>query len=223
VIKEIAKFIVSKIGWELDFDAGMNEPNIGDKVSTPSDANFFIVNYALTSGVWGALGKGKLWIKKPGDAICGWLDNDIITNNTLINQLATCEFTVGALTTSLIIGDTLQVGHRPQDAPDACDTILESSGGSIIFDLPERADLAIQVLSRAKTYFTARARAWAIYDAIFRDWIYGSAGWTLPIVTVGEEYEAMIIEPMATPQYIGTDEKNRAEFSCNYIFKTRKI
>ena len=123
---------------------------------------------------------------------------------------------------TLIIGDTLQVGHRTQDAPDACDTILESSGGSIIFDLPERADLAIQVLSRAKTYFTARARAWAIYDAIFRDWIYGSAGWTLPIVTVGEEYEAMIIEPMATPQYIGTDEKLRHEFSCNYIFKIRK-
>lgn len=39
-----------------------------------------------------------------------------------------------------------------------------------------------QVLSRAKTYFTARARAWAIYDAIFSDWEYGSAGWTLPII-----------------------------------------
>lgn len=125
--------------------------------------------------------------------------------------------------TALVIGDTLQVGHRPQDAPDVCDTLLESSGGSVIFDLPERADPVFQVLSRAKTYFTARARAWAIYDAIFRDWTLGSAGWTLPIITVGEEYEAMVIEPLATPQYIGQDEKLRYEFSTNYIFRIKKL
>jgi len=126
-------------------------------------------------------------------------------------------------TAGLVIGDTLQEGHRPQDAPDACDTILESSGGSVFFDLPERADIMIQVLSRATTYFTARARAWAIYDAIFRDWTSGSAGWTLPVVTAGEEYEAMIIEPMATPQYIGQDEKLRYEFSTNYLMKIKKL
>jgi len=126
-------------------------------------------------------------------------------------------------TAGLVIGDTLQEGHRTQDAPDACDVILESSGGSVFFDLPERADILIQVLSRAKTYFTARARAYVIYDAIFRDWTYGAANFTLPIVTAGEEYEAMIIEPLATPQYIGQDEKRRYEFSCNYIFKIKKL
>ena len=126
-------------------------------------------------------------------------------------------------TAGLVIGDTLQVGHRPQDAPDVCDVILESAGGSVIFDLPERADIMIQILSRATTYFTARDRAWAIYDAIFRDWTSGSAGWTLPVVTVGEEYEAMIIEPMATPQYIGVDTKLRHEFSTNYVFKIKVL
>jgi len=124
-------------------------------------------------------------------------------------------------TAGLVIGDTLQVGHRPQDAPDACDLVLESSGGSVFFDLPERADIMIQILSRAKTYFTARARAWAIYDAIFRDWTSGSAGWTLPVVDAA--YEAMIIEPMATPQYIGQDEKLRYEFSTNYLMKIKKL
>jgi len=84
--------------WEVDFDAGTNEPAIGDDVSTPNDANFFIVDYVLTGGAWDGSGTGKLWIRKPGDDACGWLDNDVITNNTQVNQLATCEFTGGALT-----------------------------------------------------------------------------------------------------------------------------
>jgi len=82
----------------------------------------------------------------------------------------------------------------------------------------------IQVLSRGDTYLTARDRAYAIYAAIFRDYVdTGSAGWTLPIVTVGEEYEAMTIEPLAPPQYIGQDEKLRFEFSTNYIFRVKKL
>lgn len=71
-------------------------------------------------------------------------------------------------------------GHRPQGTIDACDVVLESSGGSVFFDLPERADIVFQVLSRDTTYFTARDRAYAIYDAIFKDWGHGSAGWGLP-------------------------------------------
>ena len=123
----------------------------------------------------------------------------------------------------LIIGTDLFEGHRPQSTIDACDVVLESSGGSVFPELPERADVVFQVLSRAKSYFTARARAWAIYDAIYRDWTYGAANFTLPIETVGEEYEAMIIEPLATPQYIGQDEKLRYEFSANYVFKIKKL
>jgi len=124
---------------------------------------------------------------------------------------------------ALAIGTDLFEGRRPQDAPDACDVVIESSGGSVFPELPERADPVFQLLSRAKTYFTARARAYVIYDAIFRDWTYGAANFTLPIVTVGEEYEAMIIEPLATPQYIGQDEKRRYEFSTNYLMKIKKL
>ena len=276
-------------------------------------------------------------------------------------------------TTGLTIDTNLFAGHRPQGVIDACDVVLESAGGSVFPELPERADIAFQVLSRAKTYFTARDRAWAIYNAIYRDWTYGSAGWTLPLILsdsisicdatgdwtgtalsidgadykegagslkdnvvapavianwyptiytkpagswdwsakkhiffwlkcdrtntaftyarlyvessagnyrwwnltfaeeawtaqkkllstpdgevgtldltvvnkihitfqaadiiafykkvdyirVGiEEYEAMVIEPLASPQYIGQDEKGRWEFSCNYIFKTKRL
>jgi len=80
---------------------------------------------------------------------------------------------------TLTIGTDLFEGHRPQGTIDACDVIIESAGGSVFPELPERADVVFQVLSRAKTYFTARARAWAIYDAIYRNWTYGSAGWPL--------------------------------------------
>jgi len=133
-----------------------------------------------------------------------------------------CQFIANKA--GLTVGTNIFSGHRPQDAPDICDVVLESAGGMVYFDLPERADPVIQVLSRALTYMTARARAWAIYDAIFRDYEdTGSAGWTLPVITPGEEYEAMIIEPLAPPQYIGVDEKLRYEFSVNYIFKVKKL
>ena len=123
----------------------------------------------------------------------------------------------------LTIGTDLFEGHRPQGTIDACDVLMETAGGSIFPDLPERADITFQVLSRAKDYVAARTRAYVIYDAIYRNWTYGAANFTLPIVTVGEEYEAMIIEPLAPPQYIGQDEKSRFEFSVNYIFKIKKL
>lgn len=127
-------------------------------------------------------------------------------------------------TTGLDIDDNLFAGHRPQGVRDDCDVILESGGGMVYFDLPERADPVIQVLSRDTTYFTARARAWAIYDAIFRKWIYGSAGWTIgPIESGGDTYEVMVIEPLAIPQWIGQDVKLRHEFSTNYIFRVKKL
>jgi len=86
---------------------------------------------------------------------------------------------------ALAIDVNLFAGHRPLGVvpdPDACDVVLESSGGTSFSELPERADVMFQVLSRAKTYMTARDRAWAIYDAIYRNWTLGSAGWRLPLI-----------------------------------------
>ena len=123
--------------------------------------------------------------------------------------------------TSFVIGGTLQVGHRLQNAPDRCQVVLESGGGKPYFDLPKRIDKAIQVISRAKTYFNARDDAWEIYDALITNHPYGSAGWALPIVIVGKEYVAHVIEAISDPQYIGQDEEGRFEFSTNYIFKIR--
>jgi len=126
---------------------------------------------------------------------------------------------------TLTVDTDIFAGHRPQGATDICDVVLESAGGSVYFDLPERADVVIQVLSRALTYMTARARAWAIYDAIFRNYTdTGSAGWTIgPVAPSTDTYEVMVIEPLAPPQWIGQDEKLRHEFSTNYLFKVKKL
>lgn len=123
----------------------------------------------------------------------------------------------------LTIDTDLFAGHRPQGAVNDCDVVLETAGGEAFFELPERADPVIQVLSRGETYFTARARAHVIFDAIFRIHVFGSAGWTLPVVAGGPQYEAMVIVPLAPPQHIGQDEKLRHEFSTNYIFKLKRI
>jgi len=133
-----------------------------------------------------------------------------------------CQFI--ATKAGLTIDTNIFAGHRPQGVADACDVVLESAGGSVYFDLPERADIVIQVLSRALTYFTARARAWTIYDAIFRNWTSGSAGWTIgPVAPSTDTYEVMVIEPLAIPQWIGQDEKLRHEFSTNFIFRMKKL
>jgi len=111
--------------------------------------------------------------------------------------------------TSFVIGKNLYVGHRLPTSKLRCQVILESGGGKPYFDLPDRNDKAIQIISRAETYFNARDDAWEIFDAL-----HGTAGWQL----AGNK-EIMTIEALADPQYIGQDEEGRFEFSTNYIFK----
>ena len=122
------------------------------------------------------------------------------------------------LKTSFVINVNLLIGHRPQDAIDRCSVILETAGGGVYFDLPDRVDKSIQILSRGnpKYYFQARDDAWAIFNVL-----HGTAGWDLPIIIAGIEYEAQVIEANSDPQYIGQDEKLRYEFSTNYVFKIR--
>ena len=116
--------------------------------------------------------------------------------------------------TSFKVGSTLMVGRRTQDSPDRCQVVLESSGGTVYYDLPDRNDSVIQVITRATTQMNARDDAWEIYQAL-----HGAAGWDLPVITSGVTYEAMTIEALSSPQYIGEDEKRRHEYSTNYIFR----
>ena len=115
------------------------------------------------------------------------------------------------------VGTTIQVGHRTDASPDQCSVVLESAGGALHFDLPDRNDKMVQVISRATTYMTARADAWTIFNAL-----HGQAGWKTDLTAIApatQNYEAMTIEALADPQYIGQDDKDRYEFSTNYIFR----
>lgn len=124
-------------------------------------------------------------------------------------------------TATFVIGTNLFEGHRLQDAIDRCTCILETGGSGLHFDLTDRVDKMIQVLSRSKTYFTARADAWEVFNALHTG-AYGSAGHTLTAVAPAiQDYEVMTIEAISDPQYVGQDEKRRYEFSTNFMFRIR--
>ncbi len=132
--------------------------------------------------------------------------------------------------TSFVVGTTLQVGFRPQTAPDRCNVILESVGGTPYFDLPDRADVVFQIISRSTSgkeanIFDARDDAWEIFNTLTGNTagIIKSAQWAFPIVVAGVEYIADIIEAIATPAYIGQDTQGRFEYSTNYLVKIRKV
>jgi len=119
--------------------------------------------------------------------------------------------------TSFVKGTTLQVGWRPLTAPNRCVLVAEAGGGSVYFDLKDRADKMIQILARSENYWDARDDSYEVYNVL-----HGAAGWELPEVVAGDKYQAMVIEAVAIPQYLGIDEKGRHEFSCNYIFRIRE-
>ena len=77
--------------WQVNINGLQNEPVIGNSLSTPTESGFLLVDYVKTAGAWGGGGVGDtaiLWIRKPGDATCGWVNDETITNNTLANTLA---------------------------------------------------------------------------------------------------------------------------------------
>lgn len=77
--------------WLVNIDGLQNEPAINNVLSTPTEGNFILVDYVKTAGAWGGGGAGDtaiLWVRKPGDNTCGWVNNETITNVTLGNTLA---------------------------------------------------------------------------------------------------------------------------------------
>ena len=123
--------------------------------------------------------------------------------------------TLIASKTGFVIGSTLQVGHRAQNAPDRYVLVQETAGGETNFYCPDMANIDIQVLSRAKTYFEARSDIWDVYNAL-----HGTSGWNMPNWTgTGPDYLAMTVEALTTPQYLGVGDNRQHEFSVNFIFR----
>lgn len=119
---------------------------------------------------------------------------------------------------SLTRDTNLFAGHIPSDAPKTHVGILESGGGAVNPFLPDSVEKLVQVLVRAKTYFTARDLSYLIFD-----FLKSKQNITMPVIGGGTEYRANFIEALNVPQYIGQNENGLYEFSTNFIFRIAEI
>lgn len=121
-------------------------------------------------------------------------------------------------TPPLVLGGNVQYGLRAQDAPVRCHALMDS-GGPADFDLPYRADMMLQVITRGEDIVQARDDAWAIYSAI-----HGTSGWTIgPLVSGGQQYKLWSITALAKPQYLGRDEETGHLYTANYLILASPI
>jgi hypothetical protein len=127
--------------------------------------------------------------------------------------------------TAWVIGTTLFVGHLPLKTtaggpvPERYVLLLENTPAGVVGDLPDYLDKEIQVMNVARSYFTARADAVAIFNRL-----HGRTNLTLPVLTSGEEYLVMVADAVASPApIINPDEKGIFRFSTNYILRTENL
>lgn len=120
--------------------------------------------------------------------------------------------------TSLTLESTLFGGFRPASALDTCVVVLESAGGSVNSYFPDGGEKAIQILSRAESYWTAREKAYLVHNLL-----KSKAQVTLPVVSGGPTYKAEFIEAQEFPQSVGQDDRGLWEFSQNFIFRIREV
>lgn len=121
-----------------------------------------------------------------------------------------------AARTGFTLGTDLIFGHRTPESPDRCVLVAFNAGGGVVFDLPDRQDVQVQILARSTSYKEAYDDSMIVFAAL-----HGLAGISLPVLVTGEAWEAMTIEAMNPPQYIGQDEKGRFEFSTNYTWRIK--
>jgi len=125
--------------------------------------------------------------------------------------------------TSLEVGVSLFYGYFPARTLAGGEvqeraTRAQETGGPEFPDLPDRADMAIQFLSRAKEYQEAKDDSWEIHDLL-----HGLTGIRLPLYTgeSGCDYVAMEIEAVAAPGYMEQDENSRHIFALNIVARVR--
>lgn len=137
------------------------------------------------------------------------------------------------------IGTNLFAGHVPVKVgspavaiPVRYLAVLENAGGALLTNVggvvtdsppsaiwPKYVEKAVQLLNRAKTYFTARDDAEELFDAL-----HNTAGWELPnksdVPTDPSEYIACVIDAYGPPAPIeNPGERGLFLFSTNYVWK----
>lgn len=136
-------------------------------------------------------------------------------------------------------GTNLFAGHVPVKnalgvkIPVRYLAILENAGGTVLEDVggvvtamppsapadssywPKYIEKAVQLLNRAKTFFTARDDAVELYEAL-----HNTGGWSLPVVAGGPNYKAIVIDAYGPPAPIeNPGESGLYIYSTNYTWK----
>ena len=118
--------------------------------------------------------------------------------------------------TSLVIGATLFAGFSEPDAPETAVVVQELAPGLADGLLTDKVQQPIRVLSRAKSYATARGNSYTVFDLL-----HGKMQITLPVVDSGDTFLCNV--EGTTPFYIGLDDKFRHQFVTNFTFKTQTM
>jgi len=115
------------------------------------------------------------------------------------------------------------VGHIPieninglkVEGMDRICAILFNTPAALVGDLPDRADQQVQIWNRHNSWHKAREDAMAFFEVL-----HGGSQWDLPVIESGDNYNAMIIDGVASPAPIqNPDSKGRFVFSTNYLFR----
>lgn len=122
-----------------------------------------------------------------------------------------------AAETDFVLDTDLYAGFRPAQAPNRCVVLLEPVGGTVNSYFPDAGEKIVQVLSRAKSYWDARADIYTVFDLL-----KSKAQLNLPDVG-GTTYKAEFIEAQNFPQSLQQDENGLWEFSVNFIVRIREI
>jgi len=139
-----------------------------------------------------------------------------------------------------ILGTNLFAGHVPVknalgvNIPLRYLAVLENAGGAVLENVggvvtatppsavgdtthwPKYIEKAVQLLNRAKTFFTARDDAEELYEAL-----HNTGGWNLPLVApMNRQYLAIVIDAYGPPAPIeNPGESGLYIMSTNYIWK----
>ena len=132
----------------------------------------------------------------------------------MIREIATYIDTNTALT----LESTLFAGFRPSSAPNTCVAVLETGGGKVNSYFPDAGDRMIQILSRAKSYWTARSNIYLVHDAM-----KSKAQIDLPQMAGNPIYRMQFVEAVDFPQSLDQDEKGLWEFSQNFVIRMREV
>ena len=118
--------------------------------------------------------------------------------------------------TGLTLGTDLFADFAPQDAPREYSVILDNTGGETQGDLPDRADMRLNIISVAESSEDARINSESIYDTL-----HVREDKDTPVYS-GEQYTIMFGMAESTPQKVDIDFRGLHSFSVTYIFMLRE-